>query len=92
MVRPLSVRLASAACAVSAVLLSPFFALVAVPAEPSADDFAKAPALIKPSVTEHLWRNVPWLLSVAEGQKKAAAEGKPLLLAKAAQGCVVSCL
>ena len=41
-------------------------------------------ALIKPSATEHQWKNVPWLLSVAEGQKKAAAEGKPLLLAKAA--------
>lgn len=75
-----------------ALLTLPFFALAAVPAEPSADDFAKAPALVKPSATEHQWRNVPWLLSVHEGQKKAAAEGKPLLLAKAAQGCVVSCL
>lgn len=75
-----------------ALLLTPFLAIPAVPAEPSADDFAKAPALVKPSVTEHQWRNVPWLLSVHEGQKKAAAEGKPLLLAKAAQGCIVSCL
>ena len=74
------------------LLLLPFPALAAVSAEPSADDFAKAPALVKPSITEHQWRSVPWLLSVAEGQKKAAAEGKPLLLAKAAQGCVVSCL
>jgi hypothetical protein len=61
-------------------------------ATPSDDDFAKAPALIKPGVGEHQWKNIPWLLSVSEGQKKAAAEGKPLLLAKAAQGCVVSCL
>lgn len=76
-----------------ALLVAPFLALAALPAaEPSADDFAKAPALVKPGATEHQWRNVPWLLSVHDGQKKAAAEGKPLLLAKAAQGCVVSCL
>ena len=79
-----------------ALLLAPLLALAvgsfSPAADPSADDFAKAPALIKPSVTEHQWSKIPWLLSVAEGQKKAAAEGKPLLLAKAAQGCVVSCL
>lgn len=79
-----------------ALFLTPILALAvgtfSPAADPSADDFAKAPALIKPSATEHQWKNIPWLLSVSEGQKKAAAEGKPLLLAKAAQGCVVSCL
>ena len=76
------------------LVVVPLFAFAgAIPAAPpSDDDFAKAPALIKPSILEHQWAKIPWLLSVAEGQKKAAAEGKPLLLAKAAQGCVVSCL
>ena len=59
---------------------------------PPEDDYVKAAALIKPSILEHQWTKIPWLISVADGQKKAAAEGKPLLLAKAAQGCVVSCL
>ena len=83
--RPLALVIAPALLALVAESRSP--ALV-----PPDDDFAKAAALIKPLPTEHQWAKIPWLLSVADGQKKAAAEGKPLLLAKAAQGCVVSCL
>ncbi len=37
-------------------------------------------ALIKPSAEEDKWAQIPWLTSLWEARKKAAAEGKPILL------------
>ena len=45
-----------------------------------ADQFARLHALIKPQAQEDQWLEVPWMSSVWEARKKAAAEGKPILL------------
>jgi hypothetical protein len=51
------------------------------PAEPIAPEhFAKLHALIKPAAGEDKWAEIPWLTSLWEARKKAAAEGKPILL------------
>ncbi|MCI0380977.1 MAG: hypothetical protein L0215_25615 [Gemmataceae bacterium] len=50
-------------------------------AEPIAPgQFAKLHALIKPSAGEDKWATIPWLTSLWEARKQAAAEGKPILL------------
>lgn len=76
----------------SRLLVAPVLLVLAASASAADDDFARAAALVKPQPTEHQWAKIPWFISVAEAQKKAAAEGKPLVLARAAQGCVVGCL
>jgi hypothetical protein len=48
--------------------------------------------LIKPGDDEWQWRHIDWLQSVSAAQKKAADEGKPILLSGAAQGSVIGCL
>ena len=47
---------------------------------PSAEAQARRAALIKPAAAEVRWRQVPWLIDLAEGQKRARAEGRPILL------------
>jgi len=50
-------------------------------AEPiPADQVAKLHALIKPAADEDRWASIPWLTDLWEARKKAAAEGKPILL------------
>ena len=50
-------------------------------AEPiSADEFPRLFKLIKPAAGEEKWQKIPWLSSLWEARKKAAAEGKPILL------------
>lgn len=65
------------------LLLLPITACLAVSplsaGEPlSPDNFEKIHALIKPKQGEWQWAKIPWLTSLAEAQKKAAVEGKPL--------------
>ena len=48
-------------------------------AEPlTPENFEKIHALIKPKEGEWQWAKIPWLTSLVEARKKAAAEGKPL--------------
>ena len=42
--------------------------------------FAALHALIKPRPGEDKWAEIPWLTSLWEARRKAAAEGKPILL------------
>ena len=50
-------------------------------ADPIAPEkFSKIHALIKPGADEEKWNEVPWLSNLWEARKKAAAEGKPILL------------
>jgi hypothetical protein len=42
--------------------------------------FTRLHALIKPQAGEEKWAKVPWLTSLWEARKRAAAEGKPILL------------
>lgn len=44
------------------------------------EQFTKTHALIKPHPGESRWAEVPWLLSVYDARKKAAAEGKPIFI------------
>lgn len=50
-------------------------------AEPIAPEkFTKLHNLIKPSAEEEKWSQIPWMASLWDARKKAAAEGKPILL------------
>jgi hypothetical protein len=42
--------------------------------------FAKLHALIKPQADEEKFLQIPWMTNLWEARKKAAAEGKPILL------------
>ena len=51
-----------------------------------AADFERLSALIKPQKGESPWRDIAWLTNVTEARKKAAAEGKPIVIFTAADG------
>jgi hypothetical protein len=42
--------------------------------------FGKLHALIKPAAGEDKWAEIPWLTDLWEARKRAAGEGKPILL------------
>ena len=42
--------------------------------------FDELHALIKPHPGEEKWTEIPWLSSLWDARKRAAAEGKPILL------------
>ena len=55
-------------------------------------DFHDIHTLIKPQAGEWLWAEVPWMLSVKEGRKKALEMGRPLVIVLSAQGSIAGCL
>lgn len=65
---------------------------VAEPPVIKPDDFPAIHQMIKRQPGEWQWAEIPWLVSVAEAQKKAAAEGKPILFVGVAQGSIIGCL
>jgi hypothetical protein len=48
--------------------------------QPTRLDFAKFQAFLRPRPEEEKWLQIPWLIDLWEARKKAAAEGKPILL------------
>lgn len=67
------------------MLLSCLGMLLAASLLPAADpikpaQFEKLHALIKPQASEEKFMEIPWLTNLWEARKKAAAEGKPILL------------
>jgi hypothetical protein len=42
--------------------------------------FAKLHSLIKPQGGEEKWQQIPWMTDLWAARKRAAAEGKPILL------------
>ena len=52
----------------------------------TAERFEKLYQLIKPQPGELRFHEIPWLLDVWEARKKAAAEGKPILVWSGAGG------
>ncbi len=52
----------------------------------SSEQFAALRELIRPAPGESRWAEIPWLLSVYEARKRAAEEGKPILLWSAGGG------
>lgn len=62
------------------------------PIEPAAippERFAKLHTLIKPQPGELRFHEIPWLIDVWEARKKAAEEGKPILVWSGAGGAPV---
>jgi hypothetical protein len=53
------------------------------------DQFRKLHTQIKPGPGELRFQQVPWLLDVWEARKKAAAEGKPILVWSGAGGAPI---
>ncbi len=43
-------------------------------------DFGKIQALVKPSTGDDKWAQIPWLTDLWEARRRAAAQGKPILL------------
>lgn len=43
-------------------------------------DFTKLHTLIKPRKDETAWEQLPWMTDLWKARKRAAAEGKPVLL------------
>jgi hypothetical protein len=64
--------------AVLAACLTAHQVLAADPIPP--ERFSELQALIQPDSNELLWRRIPWQTDVWQARKKAAQEGKPLLL------------
>jgi hypothetical protein len=46
----------------------------------SLEQFQQVRAIIKPAATEDKWAQIPWQIDLWEARKKAATEGKPILL------------
>ena len=72
-----------------ALLVLLALALPAPAADPrpvSDADFPEVLKMIKRQRGEWLWADVPWLINTSDAQKMAALEGKPILMATAAQG------
>jgi hypothetical protein len=44
------------------------------------EQFADLHLLIKPTTKEDRWNRIPWLTSLWEARRQAAAKGKPILL------------
>ena len=67
---------------VAASLLLGLLTTLATAAVPTltAEQFDALRALIKPHPGEDKWAEIPWLTSLWEARRKAATEGKPLLL------------
>jgi hypothetical protein len=59
-----------------AALMAPVVGADPVPA----DRFDKLHALIKPHAGEEKWASIGWTTNLWDARKRAAAEGKPILL------------
>jgi hypothetical protein len=59
------------------------------PAAIPIDHFVKLHALIKPQPGELRFHEIPWLIDIWEARKKAAAEGKPILVWSGAGGAPI---
>jgi hypothetical protein len=65
------------ACAALAILLSE----PAADADPiPPDQFQALHTLIKDNAGKEKWAQIPWMTNLWEARKKAASEGKPILL------------
>lgn len=64
----------------AALLVSLAWATDAAAVEPFKQSLADLHAIIKPQADEEAWAKIPWMTSLWEARKKAAAAGKPILL------------
>jgi hypothetical protein len=59
------------------------------PAAIPVEQFVKLHTLIKPQPGELRFHEIPWLINVWEARKKAAVEGKPILVWSGAGGAPI---
>jgi hypothetical protein len=52
----------------------------ATQAAPTPQELARRAEVIKPSADELKWTRIPWVLDLAEGQRLARAEKRPIFL------------
>ena len=52
----------------------------ATQAAPAPEELARRAQVIKPSTEELKWTRIPWVLDLAEGQRLARAESRPIFL------------
>jgi hypothetical protein len=70
----------------SRCLLACALVLVATPSAAPAiepitpEQFAQLQKIIKPAPTEDQWDQIPWMTDLWEARRRAAAEGKPILV------------
>jgi hypothetical protein len=69
-----------AVTAILAVCGSSWLARADEPRPIPPEQFEKLHQMIKPQPGEMRFQEIPWLLSVHEARKKAAAEGKPIFV------------
>lgn len=65
-------------CIASLFLLAPALSPASDPIKP--EQFSKLHALIKPQADEEKFMQIPWMTNLWDARKKAAAEGKPIIL------------
>ena len=67
----------------------------AVADEPKKDDapaeLLRRAAVIKPAPAEIKWQKIPWIFDLAEGQRLARAEGRPIFLWASADAPLERC-
>jgi hypothetical protein len=74
--------LRQALCILAILLIGPW-AMPLLAEEPNPippDQFRKLHDLIKPQTDESSWAQIPWMTDLWEARRKAAAEGKPMLI------------
>lgn len=71
------------------VMLSSAMALDDAPKPIPIGDFDALHKMFKPRPGENRFREIPWLLDVWEARRRAAAEGKPLLVWSGAGGAPI---
>lgn len=62
------------------VVIGPAAGRASGPAYPSAEELTKQAQIIKPSVAELKWERIPWLTDLAQAQRIAREERRPILL------------
>lgn len=54
--------------------------VLATAAAPAQDDLLRRAEILKPRPGEFKWQQIPWLLDLAEGARRAREEKRPLLI------------
>lgn len=64
----------------TALILFLFITLVGMSAPLTEKDVPSLREAIKPTAAEERWLEIPWMSNLWEARRRAAAEGKPILL------------
>ena len=74
-------RLASRRCLLASVVVFVATLTAAKASEPiTAEQFKQLMTVIKPGPEEDKWARIPWMTDLWEARRRAATEGKPILV------------